>query len=392
MSEGEWKTDIAILDDGGKAGKARAIQRLAVSKHDQVVVAHADGSASIFECPTEDDSSKLVQEWKESRFSSENKYVGLAFTPNNDVISCTDGGHLRLIYREEGGETKAPLTTAIPKRLCEWVLSDDGASFAYGGDEVEVSVWDTSRAFDSSRNVLPPQTGGKRKNMDLIEGEVWRARNVANDFLNLRQPVHNTSLTFLSTSGTKGPGHHILAGSRLGSVRRYDTRAARRPVADWKDIAKVGGVKTVQRGNREHEAFVSDHGSNLSALDLRTGRIMYTYSGLAGSIASIAPTSSAFQTPLLASSSLDRFFRLHTAPSSQKGAVLIKEWIKSTAQCVVWDGDMSSSKDAPKEDEDTDSDEDVWNGIPNVEDDNSGSDSESEGETETRKKKRKKGL
>ena len=75
---------------------------------------------------------------------------------------------------------------------------------------------------------------------------------VANDSLNLRQPVHNTSLAFLPLiSDGVGPSHHIIAGTRLGSVRRYDTRVARKPVADWKDIGRIGGVKTVQRGNFE---------------------------------------------------------------------------------------------------------------------------------------------
>lgn len=64
--------------------------------------------------------------------------------------------------------------------------------------------------------------------------------------------MHNTSLTFLPhMSGRAGSSHHLLAGTRLGSVRRYDTRVARKPVADWKDIGKVGGVQKVQHGNLE---------------------------------------------------------------------------------------------------------------------------------------------
>jgi ribosome biogenesis protein NSA1 len=143
-------------------------------------------------------------------------------------------------------------------RLKDWRLAPDGHSFAYGGDEVEVSLWDAERAFSSS-TVNPhgkmdtTKEGKKRKRSDdLLSGELWRAKNVANDELSLRVPVHNTSLTFLSSSGEKtSNGYHILAGTHSGAVRRYDTRAARKPVANWKGIVKTGGVKSVQRGHYE---------------------------------------------------------------------------------------------------------------------------------------------
>lgn len=200
------------------------------------------------------------------------------------VISCTDAGHLRLtdVCAEDGAG--ASQTTSIPNRLCEWLLSDDSQSFAYGGDEVEVSVWDTSRALDPSRPLLPNSTVGtkrkKGKKSDLFEGERWRAQNVrnqpsllrvgshimsqvANDFLNLRQPVHNTSLAFLPHVSGKSGTNHIIAGTRLGSVRRYDTRVARKPVADWKDVGRVGGVKKVQSGNFEQWVYNSlEHNSS----------------------------------------------------------------------------------------------------------------------------------
>lgn len=115
-----------------------------------------------------------------------------------------------------------------------------------------------------------------------------------NDSLGLRQPIRITSLTYLSSSS--GSNHHLLTGTQLGSVRRYDSRVARRPVSDWK-VAKVGGIATLEQGfNAQYvfftyihvqgssrnvsEAFVSDNGSNLLALDLRNGHVSYSYKGL----------------------------------------------------------------------------------------------------------------
>lgn len=67
-------------------------------------------------------------------------------------------------------------------RLCEWRLSPDGKSFAYGGDEVELSLWDTEKAFSQPQEAVPQNASTdtkKRKRSDqLLPGELWKAKNV----------------------------------------------------------------------------------------------------------------------------------------------------------------------------------------------------------------------
>lgn len=67
-------------------------------------------------------------------------------------------------------------------RLCEWRLSSDSTSFAYGGDEVELSLWDTEKAFSRPQEAAPQNASTetkKRKRSDqLLPGELWRAKNV----------------------------------------------------------------------------------------------------------------------------------------------------------------------------------------------------------------------
>lgn len=74
-----------------------------------------------------------------------------------------------------------------------------------------------------------------------------------NDNLNLRQPIDITSISYLASSSkqTLGSGVHLVTGTQVGDVRRYDTRAARKPVANWAGIGKVGGVNNVKAGLRE---------------------------------------------------------------------------------------------------------------------------------------------
>ena len=64
------------------------------------------------------------------------------------------------------------LVTPLPKRLLTWSLAQDGTAFAYGGDEVEVSLWDASRAFTTNaKTASADSTSTKRKRDDLLLGQ-----------------------------------------------------------------------------------------------------------------------------------------------------------------------------------------------------------------------------
>jgi ribosome biogenesis protein NSA1 len=83
---------------------------------------------------------------------------------------------------------------------------------------------------------------------------------VANDSLSLRQPVHNTCLAYISTTSQQ-----LLAGTQRGDIRRYDTRVARKPVAEWKQVAPAGsmsGIGGIEKGLDEQYA----HHATLSSL------------------------------------------------------------------------------------------------------------------------------
>lgn len=70
---------------------------------------------------------------------------------------------------------------------------------------------------------------------------------VSNDSLSLRQPVRVTCLAHAYQSTT-----NIHVGTQLGHLRRYDTRAARKPVADYKDVLRKGnGIEAVETGLAE---------------------------------------------------------------------------------------------------------------------------------------------
>jgi ribosome biogenesis protein NSA1 len=96
------------------------------------------------------------------------------------VYSCTSNGALRLTSL---GEHDAESQTAVlPMRLCEWRTAPDGKTFSYGGDEVELSVWDLEAAFAPKQPVPQPEgTKKRRRGNDLLPGELWRAKNARRD-------------------------------------------------------------------------------------------------------------------------------------------------------------------------------------------------------------------
>jgi len=248
-------------------------------------------------------------------------------------------------------------------------MSDSKETFAYGGDEVDLSLWNTELAWQ--RQLGPTTLTGsskkRKRNDDLFPAELWRARNVPNDALGLRQPVRITSLTYLSSSTA---GHHLLTGTQFGDLRRYDTRAARRPVSDWKGVGKVRGIRLVEKGLSENELFVSDNGSNLYSVDLRTGGILYSYKGISGAVTSISSSS----TTHMVSTSLDRYLRIHTVvpppsrPGSnleQRGGILEKTYLTCMPTTVVWD-QQKTSKTSIDDNTSSLQDDDIWDKMEHV--------------------------
>ncbi|THH32102.1 hypothetical protein EUX98_g2080 [Antrodiella citrinella] len=373
-----WTPLNTTLFAGSSEGKGKAFQKLAaftqVDSQTLLAAARADGTAVVLAVSEDGETAETVSEWKETRLKDGQRYVGLSATTGG-IYSCTSNGALRLT-QPNGDDTPAFQLAALPMRLTEWRLSQNVETFTYAGDEVEVSVWNTERAFaeaSTSRKPVPTSedaTKKRKRSEQLLPGEIWRAKNLPNDELNLRHPVRNTALTYLQPSANTSQ-QHLLVGTQFGDVRRYDTRAARRPVANWK-VGKVGGIGVVEIGTHEHEAFAADQGTNLYAIDLRNGQVTYGYKSIAGAVTSVASSGT-----YLASTAQDRYLRLHSTfpPPSEigqqqdnKGEVLDKLYVKSVPTCIVADPSSPRSMEEDEEEED----EAVWAGMEDANSDDEG--------------------
>ncbi|KAG8884302.1 hypothetical protein FRB97_004566 [Tulasnella sp. 331] len=378
-------TTVATVDERAKAGPVQlmATGQAVDGSHlvSPLAVSRGSGSTSIRSYIHKSEDILPKQEWSEPRFKPlEDTFIGLSLSPQG-TYTCTSRGHLRLTPHQTNDQTvgtalpAAPLIAYLPTRLKAFQLSPiDQRQFAYGGDEVELSLWDVERAFTKGGTRSEREGAGKtkvlkkgRKKEKLFAGEIWRSRNVPHDFLNIRDQVHITALSFLQPvpppvdeKSSSSCATNLITGSLSGAPGH-------------------GGVKAIERGYSEY-------------VDVRNGRIAYKYPAISGAIVSVActppsvsslvptavapppsatteaspptsePSVSTSTLPLptrpphLASVSLDRFIRLHTAPIPPpdptqnsvglvpakhgidgRGKVLAKEFLKGTPTCVVWD-------------------------------------------------------
>lgn len=375
---------------------SRSVQKLAIGTHagkDLVAIARADGSTSVH--TTENlRSGELVtvSQWRESikRFktdgSNADNWVGLNIHPLG-IVQSNQRGQARLTALEKDTSEVSAFHCNVPVNLRHFAATSTGRHFAYAGTEVNLSVWDSERAFRASES----SNGEKRRRAekDLFPAELWRAKNVANDNLDLRQPVNISSFTFLSREDT-GAHHSIAVGNTLGAVHRYDTRRGKKPVSTWQDARMSGGVSVVERGIREHELYVADCATQLWAIDMRKAKEpLYSYKGISGKITSITACQSG---GYIAAGSLDRYFRLlSSAPANQTsekgdlmghGDVVGKLYITAppTAILPLSGPDVEIAKE--KHHEDSQMDEDAWEELQQVS-------SEEDEEVRNPKKKRR---
>ncbi|WVR05292.1 hypothetical protein IAU60_002305 [Kwoniella sp. DSM 27419] len=291
-------------------------KRMARTADNEVVIADDKfqvSRLSLSSVDTDEPPPPVVVAQHTVKARSKDVWAGLVPVQGGVVSALTSG----LLTYHSPSSTEASGSRTVPSPLlCLASSTAAPTSFAMGGKEVDVSVWDVERTFASSANdkVEKNWESGKRKKNVLENGQTWQAKNVPQNNLSLRQPIHHLSLTYLPDSPNL-----LVSGTKAGTVRRFDTRQ-RKPLSDWK-VAKEGGIGCVVPGV-EHELFFSDRSNLLGSLDLRTGKILYTYSSLTATpfhLLSIPPPSS-LDTPEpatrragLASVSSDATFRLHTS-------------------------------------------------------------------------------
>eukprot|EP00112_Aurelia_sp_Birch-Aquarium-sp1_P024875 Seg803.11 transcript_id=Seg803.11/GoldUCD/mRNA.D3Y31 product="WD repeat-containing protein 74" protein_id=Seg803.11/GoldUCD/D3Y31 len=170
-------------------------------------------------------------------------------------------------------------------------------------------------------------TGGKENNLKIFDLEnmekpVFAAKNVRNDFLDLRCPVLVTDMEFMNNDSSR-----IIVGTGDHLVKIYDPKKQKRPVVEitWEDYP----ITTMSLAPNGNTIIVGNTVGSMASIDLRTNQKIGGFKGIAGSIRSIQ----CHQTQdIVAAVGLDRFLRIFDVNTR---ALKSKIYLKSRLNCVL---------------------------------------------------------
>lgn len=107
-------------------------------------------------------------------------------TFSDKLLHATSNGRLSL-HSTAASDPSPSQTLRLPANLTSLLPSASATHFAYAGKEVDVSLWDIEAGFAGKGAEALEVEGGKKRKLGggkkadkekLMEGEVWRARNV----------------------------------------------------------------------------------------------------------------------------------------------------------------------------------------------------------------------
>ncbi|KAF8777881.1 WD repeat-containing protein 74 [Argiope bruennichi] len=271
------------------------------------------------------------------------------------LVTAVESGIVKLWNKD--GEKDVEINTG--DNLCKMTPNPfSNLQVGTGGEENDLKIWDLSM----------PNT------------PVFQAKNVRNDFLDLRVPVWITDLKFKSVD-------KIITCTRHHQVRLYDTRAQRRPVIDME--FERYPLMSLSLAHNDNQVVVGSSRGRMALLDLRKKLLVHVFKGFAGSIRSIQCHPSL---PLVASCGLDRFLRIHDLNQHK---LLKKIYLKTRLNCLLYRADISSSNETAIEPKEATpqivdaEEEDIWNAMPLVKESNKQKRVSSDADAKPSKKKKK---
>ncbi|XP_058798059.1 WD repeat-containing protein 74 [Phymastichus coffea] len=228
---------------------------------------------------------------------------------DSHILTAVDSGHVKLWKNSEREEN----VLNVGGNLLRMRQSNQQKNIiAVGGNENPLKL------FDLKKNV-----------------NTFTAKNMSNDWLQLRVPVNVTDICFL-TDNTK-----IVTIGKYGHIRLYDTKAQRRPVINLEMTGEA--LKSLSNCVNDRQVVCGTGRGRINLIDLRkVGKILNTYKGPVGAVTSIGVSRIE---PYVVSVGLDRHLYVHDINSK---ALLKKVYLTSKLSCMVLRSDFSI-KEAEKE-------------------------------------------
>lgn len=257
----------------------------------EVLVGCANGMVKTFST-----EKGIFTESKECGDYTQGKFTGLAVT-DSALVTCVESGLIK-VWKEGSTDT---VEINAGSGVCRMRQNKSQRTrVATGGKENPLKVWDLERP----------------------EKAVFTAKNVKNDWLDLRVPIWVRDMAFLPDSEkiVTCTGHH--------QVRIYDpSTPQRRPVLEVEfGEYPLTALSVPASGD---SVVVGNTQGQLAVLDLRKGLVRGCLKGLAGAVRGLQCHP---KLPLVASCGLDRFLRVHNLEDRK---LQHKVYLKSRLNCVL---------------------------------------------------------
>ncbi|KAJ3273848.1 WD repeat-containing protein 74 [Terramyces sp. JEL0728] len=318
----------------GKTSRHQAVQYVAFINSETIAVCRSNGFLEIMN--TNGTILKSLQLFEKQKF------VGLSVY-KNIAITCSDNGQVDYTPVEvEGTKTlfdyelkEKRINLGVNDLCCFKVHPNLPHLFVTGGKERELSIWNYN-----SEKVEP----------------VWKAKNVKNNKLDMRVRVWITDINFIEVQPEKEDGSDyktkILISTGYSHIRIYDPKLQKRPVKEY-HFPELPIYRAIADQNR---VYFSDTVGNLTCIDYNNGQMLGKYKGIAGAVAAMA-----IHDDKLIVVGNDRWLRVFE--TSGKRSEIEKVYLKQRLTSVL------AYEDAVEPEEDKD-EQDLWDELPTITDDN----------------------
>ncbi|KAJ1994778.1 Ribosome biogenesis protein nsa1 (NOP7-associated protein 1) [Coemansia spiralis] len=338
---------VNVWAHNGTVSRSQGIQQMSTGAGDDQVFVVGRKNGRI-ELVSKADGG-VLHEFSEPGFSdplehngkatSERRYVGVAAT-NTHFVSCTNAGEIR--YQAFASGT-AKLLRLQPDTW-RMRVHNKHPILAVGGRDQELSIWDAETVGTEKND------GYQRPTCEPL----FRSKNVPNDKLDMRVPVWVTDIRFLNDNALS-PQLAVSTGHK--QIRIYDTKARQRPVHNWE--AGKHPIYHLLASHTKPELFFADNMGGLQQLDMRMGKVVGGYKGIAGAVKSIALSEDGTK---VAAAGLDRFLRVYEADGMRR--LLHRAYIKQRVSHVVWDWDV---RDLSAEEIERQEVDEIWDNMERLE-------------------------
>ncbi|CAM0143014.1 Ribosome biogenesis protein nsa1 (NOP7-associated protein 1) [Umbelopsis sp. WA50703] len=352
------KTQIKVF---GVVNKEEAVEKMTwatINDEKLLVIARKNGKVQ-FMSP---EDGSITRELRDENVcvgpKKEGTFIGLSV---KDDLLFTASSNGQISWTDLNSDTKTTTVIAsLGKDLtCARLHPQLGHVLAVGGKERELTMYDMnvlSGKTDSVTGVETSSTNNTTKYKKLKEsekGQIFQAKNVKNDYLDLRVPVWITDLQFVNDEATK-----IAISTHYHQIRLYDIKAARRPVLDV-EVGKTP-IKRISMGVTQDQVLYADTTNDFGAVELKHGKVAAQYKGQTGATTAFcSATDNESKDKVVVSVSLDRFLRVHETSSIHR-KLINKAYLKQRLTAVVVDESYEVEKPV---DEEAKEEDELWNSM-----------------------------